>query len=88
MSRGYFLNSDILEAFMRGFFGYGNLKSRVWFIGMRRRLADNDFPKNQDGALIGKGPTRYLLLPHPSRFTKDQTFLNAGVTMRLGGITI
>ena len=34
MSRGYFLNSDILEAFMRGFFGYGNLKSRVWFIGM------------------------------------------------------
>lgn len=52
------------------------------------RLADHEFMPNEDGTLIGNGPTKYLLLPHPSRFSKDQTFLNAGVTMQIGGIRV
>lgn len=53
-----------------------------------RRLAGYDFPPDKDGKLIGSGPTKYLLLPHPSTHTNDQPFLNAGVEMRRGEITI
>jgi hypothetical protein len=28
------LNDQLLEAFMRGFYGFGNYQAQYWFVGM------------------------------------------------------